>query len=73
MNRELMQRALEAVEKTYFPSRLADELRAELAKPAPIECGTLEIRLNIPFNTWDFSKLEEGGNYRLFAVRCDDE
>ncbi len=44
------------------------DIRAELEKPEPVECGTLEIRMGIPFNTWDFSKLKQGSKYKLFAV-----
>jgi hypothetical protein len=70
--RELLQRALEAVEKTYFPSRLADELKAELQKPEPVECGWVAIVNGVLTNCWNNPELSEG-THKLLAVRIDDE
>jgi hypothetical protein len=73
--RELLQRALEAliVYGDRDATGLIQQIEYELEKPEPLECGTLEISMNIPFNTWDFSRLKEGGKYKLLAVRIEDD
>jgi hypothetical protein len=74
--RELLQRALDALEECrladYGDLTLTDEIRAELAKPNPVECGWVAIVNGVLTNCWNNPDLPEG-THKLLAVRIDDE
>lgn len=78
MNRELIQRALDALENADRDCEvdtdytLVDDLRAELQKPEPVSIGRVAVINGVLTNRWDQIDLPVG-NYELLAVRLDDE
>jgi hypothetical protein len=75
MSRELLQRALDVIDDHMVDTgdwALADDIRAELAKPEPVECGWIEPRNGVLFNGWSLDGITDG-KYRLLAERIDDE
>jgi hypothetical protein len=76
MSRELLQRALDALEECrladYGDLTLTDEIRAELQKPEPVERGWIDTRHSILYNGWVTDNLGTG-KYKLLAVRIDDD
>jgi hypothetical protein len=48
------------------------EIREELAKPEPVECGWIEQKNGILYNGWKMADIRDG-KYRLIAERIDDE
>jgi hypothetical protein len=74
MNRELLQRALESMDHCALNpmyQKTMDALRAELAKPEPVEVGWIDLKNGILCNRWMTDGLESG-KYRLLAERIDD-
>jgi len=72
--RELLHRALEALEYGFegeLYRNLVRDILAELEKPEPVTCGYVGVTngalLGFRFN------LSENGNYKLLAVRIDDD
>jgi hypothetical protein len=78
VNRELIQRALDALENADRDCEvdtdytLVDDLRAELQKPEPVSIGRVAVINGVLTNRWDQIDLPVG-NYELLAVRLDDE
>ena len=79
MNRErkLLQRAIDALEMPSTSvyregSELIADIRAELAKSEPVECGWVAIVNGVLTNCWNNPDLPEG-THKLLAVRIDDE
>ena len=73
-SRKLLIRALDVIEDHMVDTgdwALADDIRAELAKPEPVECGWIELKNGILCNRWETDGLESG-KYRLLAERIDD-
>jgi hypothetical protein len=74
MSRELLQRALGALD-LWQPNINADliaDIRAELQKPEPVECGWVAIVNGVDLQIAGITLLSEG-THRLLAVRIDDE
>jgi hypothetical protein len=77
MNRELLQRMLKLIDEIdvscyQFGRVLERDIRAELAKPEPVECGWVAIVNGVLTNCWNNPDLPEG-THKLLAVRIDDD
>jgi hypothetical protein len=75
--RKLLQRALDALEMPSTSvyregSELIADIRAELEKPEPVECGWVAIVNGVLTNCWNNPDLPEG-THKLLAVRTDDD
>jgi hypothetical protein len=72
--RKLLQRALDAlrdIDSELYES-LEDDIRAELQKPEPVECGWLIIEDNVFNYGWKLDKIKDGKHW-LHAVRIEDD
>jgi hypothetical protein len=77
MNREFLCRALAVLGQVrptdHFNFDLEDDIRAELAKPEPVECGEVEVIQGYPFGLLrNMLQILPDGKYRLLAERIDD-
>ncbi len=77
MSRELLHRALDALEmhrQSFYPEgpELIAEIKAELKKPEPVECGQVEVIHGYPFGLRNKIQILSDGKYKLLAVRVDD-
>jgi hypothetical protein len=74
--RKLLLRALDVLEEmrlTDCPDwELGDDIRAELQKPEPVDCGWVAIVNGVLTNCWNNPDLPEG-THKLLAVRIDDD
>jgi hypothetical protein len=72
--RELLKRALAVLGQARLADiddwLLFDEIRAELQKPEPVECGYVRFRHGSPYADFDFL---DDGKYRLLAERINNE
>jgi hypothetical protein len=77
MNRALLQRALEQLDRLDEAGNpvnrvLISDLYDELEKSELVECGWIDTRHGILYNGWVTDNLGTG-KYRLFAEIIDDE
>jgi hypothetical protein len=74
--RKLLLRALDVLEEmrlTDCPDwELGDDIRAELEKPEPVECGWIDVRPEVFLNGWIPFSVEDG-KYRLLAEKIQDD
>jgi hypothetical protein len=76
MSRELLQRALGALlyardDGADVGDELIADIRAELEKPEPVECGWVDVRPEVFLNGWIPFSVEDG-KYRLLAEKIDE-
>ena len=74
--RELLQRALDELEILEYRARLGNgeliaDIRAELQKPEPVECGVLQIQDSLWFNRSGCYLPD--GKYVMVVQRIEDE
>ncbi|MEN6614998.1 MAG: hypothetical protein ABFD12_00430, partial [Syntrophorhabdus sp.] len=67
--RELLEKAVDELEILEYRARLGNgeliaDIRAELEKPATIECGWIDIRTDVFLNGWKLDGLADA-KYRL--------
>lgn len=75
--RELLEKAVDELEILEYRARLGNgeliaDIRAELEKPATIECGWIDIRTDVFLNGWKLDGLADA-KYRLLAERIEGE
>ena len=75
--RELLARAIDLLETTdkwthEMWMSLTHDIRAELQKPEPVDCGWVAIVNGVLTNCWNNPDLPEG-THKLLAVRIDDD
>jgi hypothetical protein len=69
MSRELLQRVLD---DSWIGPDLHRDIRAELAKPEPIDHRTVTMRGGVVASVTHVNYLPDDGVYKLYAVRIDD-
>ena len=75
--RELLEKAVDELEILEYRARLGNgeliaDIRAELQKPEPVECGWLDVRSDVFLNGWKLDDITDG-KYRLLAEEINDE
>jgi hypothetical protein len=60
------------VELRDFDVKLIADIRAELEKPEPVECGQVEVIHGYPFGLRNKIQILSNGRYKLLAEKIDD-